>query len=65
MPAAATARPRTLIARTPQGLPRTYRLAPASRDAAYRRLAIAILRLDVDSLNRELRTMRRTLAHAA
>ena len=54
-------RQRTLIACTPHGLPRTYRLAPANRDAAYRRLAIAILRLDVDSLNRELRSARRVV----
>jgi hypothetical protein len=56
-----TARSRTVVACNPYGQPRTYRLAPASRDAAYRRLAIAILRLDAASLTGELRAARRAL----
>jgi len=61
---ASTSRRRTLIGSEPNGLPRTYRLAPASRDAAYRRLAAAILRLDVVSLSGELRAARRALHRA-
>ena len=41
------------------GQPRTYRLQPqASRDAAYRRLAVSILGLDVKTLTAELRAAR-------
>jgi hypothetical protein len=48
------------------GQPRTFRLEPvaqpaANRTAAYRRLAVAILGLDVPTLARELRTARRGL----
>src|SRR5437870_339148 len=57
---------RRVIARGPNGQPRTYRLAPATwqhtahprpgaAHAAYRRLAAAILRLDVATLADELR----------
>jgi hypothetical protein len=55
-------RPRTVIARATNGQPRTYRLAPAARDAVYRRLAIAILGLDVPTLVAELRSARRALS---
>ncbi len=49
----------TAIGHEPNGLPRTYRLEPrASTDAAYRRLAIAILGLDVATLVSELRSVR-------
>lgn len=55
-----SARARTLIARGPNGQPRTYRLAPApTQQAAYRRLALAILGLDVATLADELRAARR------
>jgi hypothetical protein len=57
-----TARARQPIALDAHGRPRTYRLAPASRHAAYRRLAIAILGLDVPALAHELRVARRALA---
>jgi hypothetical protein len=41
------------------GQPRTFRLVrEARRQAAYRRLAIAILRLDVESLTSDLRVAR-------
>jgi hypothetical protein len=55
---------RTVIGRSPNGLPRTYRLHPA-REAAYRRLATAILGLDVASLASELRAARRAVAHVS
>jgi hypothetical protein len=58
---ASRVRSRSVIGCNPDGQPRTYRLAPATRDAAYRRLATAILRLDVDSLTGELRSARRAL----
>jgi hypothetical protein len=52
-------RTRRVIARGSNGQPRTYRLAPASaQQAAYRRLAVAILHLDVASLADELRLAR-------
>lgn len=50
------------------GQPRTYRLAPSSAQApAYRRLAAAILGLDVATLAHELRSARlsATTMHAA
>ena len=49
-----------IVACFPAGRPRTFRLdRPShSRDAGYRRLASAILRLDVASLTSELRTQR-------
>ena len=50
-------RPRLVIARAAAGQPRTYRLA-ATRQNAYRRLAVAILHLDVASLADELRHTR-------
>ncbi|MBV9132711.1 MAG: hypothetical protein JO318_08425, partial [Chloroflexi bacterium] len=41
------------------GQPRTYRLAPTpAQNAAYRRLAVSILGLDVASLAGELRALR-------
>ena len=47
------------VGRQPSGQPRTYRLAPArAQHAAYRRLAVAILGLDVASLARQLRRNR-------
>jgi len=55
-------RARIAIAHSPNGQPRTFRLAPASRDAAYRRLATAILGLDVPTLASELRAARRAVA---
>ena len=56
----ANARPRKVIARGVNGQPRTYRLAPApAQHAAYRRLAVAILGLDVATLAFELRSARR------
>jgi hypothetical protein len=59
---AALSRPRTVIARGANGQPRTYRLARGARHAAYRRLAIAILGLDVPALAAELRGARRALS---
>src|SRR5947207_13733047 len=55
-------RGRTVIACNANGQPRTYRLARAAQHAAYRRLAVAILGLDVATLAHELRTV---LPHAA
>lgn len=53
-------RTRAVIGRGPAGRPRTYRLAPPrSRQAAYRRLAVAILGLDVAALAHGLRSARR------
>jgi hypothetical protein len=52
-------RPRRVIAREANGQPRTYRLAPRpAQQAAYRRLAVAILGLDVSHLAAELRAGR-------
>ena len=59
--AATASRSRVVVACNPNGQPRTYRLAPPGRDAAYRRLAIAVLRLDAASLTGELRAARRAL----
>lgn len=48
-----------VVGRLPNGQPRTYRLQPASsRQVAYRRLAIAILGLDVPTLAMQLRAAR-------
>ena len=62
-------RTRSIIARGANGQPRTYRLSPKpAQQAAYRRLALAILGLDVATLADELRAARRlahVLAHAA
>jgi hypothetical protein len=55
------ARHRSVIGRTAAGQPRTYRLAQPAREAAYRRLAIAILGLDVRTLTSELQSARRAL----
>ncbi len=63
------ARTRNVVASDAHGQPRTYRLAPdPAQQAAYRRLAVAILGLDVASLASELRPARssgRILLHAA
>jgi hypothetical protein len=60
-------RARTVIARDASGQPRTFRLVPTvKQQTAYRRLAVAIIGLDVASLAAELRFARRTaLARAA
>jgi hypothetical protein len=48
-----------VLGRSAGGQPRSYRLASASpRDAAYRRLAVAVLGLDIRTLARELRATR-------
>jgi hypothetical protein len=50
-----------VVGRQPNGQPRTYRLQPAtSPQAAYRRLAIAVLGLDVPTLATQLRAARST-----
>ena len=50
---------RLVVARGANGQPRTYRLATSSaQNNAYRRLALAILRLDVATLADQLRTGR-------
>jgi hypothetical protein len=55
-------RPRSVIARAANGQPRTYRLAPSSSPhASYRRLALAILTLDVATLAGQLRSARRAV----
>jgi hypothetical protein len=62
-------RTRVVVARAANGQPRTYRLSPRpTQQAAYRRLALAIIGLDVASLADELRAARRlapALPHAA
>jgi len=56
------ARVRRVVACGTNGQPRTYRLEPANaRQAAYRRLAVAILGLDVAILAHELRATHRHL----
>jgi hypothetical protein len=48
-----------VVARGANGQPRTYRLATSStQDTAYRRLALAILGLDVATLADQLRSAR-------
>jgi len=48
-----------VVRRQPSGQPRTYPLETlAPRQAAYRRLAVAILGLDVPTLARQLRANR-------
>lgn len=55
-------RTRRVIAYDAFGRPRTYRLAPTgSQGAAYRRLALTILGLDVPTLAGQLRSARRPL----
>jgi hypothetical protein len=65
----APARGLAIVTRSSTGQPRTLRLEPRShsRDAAYRRLMTAILRLDVATLGAELRFRRLEgkLPHAA
>jgi hypothetical protein len=57
-------RGRTIVGRSANGQPRTYRLtAPAATGAAYRRLAAAILGLDVPTLADELQSARRSVVH--
>lgn len=63
-PSPTSPRPRLVIARSANGQPRTYRLA-AARQAAYRRLAAAILRLDVATLADELRHARQPILRRA
>jgi hypothetical protein len=58
------ARTRRVIARAANGQPRTYRLA-AARQAGYRRLAVAILHLDVATLADELRHARQPILRRA
>ncbi len=54
-----------VVARSNNGLRRTYRLAVTqAQNAAYRRLAVTILGLDVASLAETLR-LQRSLAKAA
>jgi hypothetical protein len=50
----------SIVGRSANGLPRTYRRGPLNthRAAAYRRLATAILSLDVSTLTHELRSRR-------
>ena len=58
--------PLHVIARGANGLPRTYRRTPANaQQAAYRRLAVAILHLDVATLANELRRARQPLRRRA
>jgi hypothetical protein len=53
---------RAVIARDAFGQPRTYRLVPSrAQQTAYRRLALAIIGLDVASLAAELRSARRAV----
>ena len=60
----APSRTRQIVARGANGQPRTYRLLTQPADhAAYRRLAVAILGLDVATLAGELRRASQ-LAHA-
>ena len=55
-------RARSVVACDAFGQPRTYRLGPTgSQPAAYRRLALAILGLDVATLAAQLRAARRPL----
>lgn len=57
---------RIAIGRDTAGQPRTYRLSRSStRDAAYRRLAVTILGLDVATLALELRAARRARQSSA
>jgi len=58
-------RERTVVSRSANGQPRTYRLAAPASHAAYRRLTAAILGLDVATLADELRSARRSVAHLA
>jgi hypothetical protein len=51
-----------VVARGANGQPRTYRLATSStQNTAYRRLALAILGLDVATLADELRSARNSV----
>jgi hypothetical protein len=59
-------RARSVVARGANGQPRTYRLDPRpAQHAAYRRLAVAILGLDVRHLAAELRATRPEITRAA
>jgi hypothetical protein len=59
-------RSRSIVAREANGQPRTYRLAPRpAQHAAYRRLALTILGLDVEHLAAGLRVARVGPARAA
>ena len=63
----APVRRRVVVASSANGQPRTLRVVPSeSQHAAYRRLAMAILSLDVATLARELRAPRHlAVRHAA
>ena len=63
-PSPALTRSRSVIARAANGQPRTYRLTVA-RQRAYRRLAVAILHLDVASLADHLRHARQPILRRA
>jgi hypothetical protein len=61
-----TTRTLTLVASERNGQARTYRLAPtASQQTAYRRLALAIIGLDVATLGEQLRSARRSAPSAS
>lgn len=61
-PPSTTSRTRRIVAYDANGQPRTYRLAPSgSQPAAYRRLALTMLGLDVPTLAAKLRSARRPL----
>jgi hypothetical protein len=65
-PARPDVRRRGVVARDANGQPRTYRLARSTaQQAAYRRLALAILGLDVEHLAARLRATRPGRARAA
>ena len=58
-------RTRSVVACGANGQPRTYRLDPRpAQQAAYRRLAVAVLGLDVRYLAAELRTVRADITRA-
>ena len=66
MKATNTLRQLSVVGRTTSGEPRTYRLAPpAPRAVAYRRLATAILGLDISTLTVELRHARHAVQPAS
>jgi hypothetical protein len=65
-PGRSNVRPHSVLARDANGQPRTYRLARSTaQQAAYRRLVVAILGLDVQHLAAQLRSARSGLARAA
>ena len=65
-PSTSDGRRRSVLTRDANGQPRTYRLARSTaQQAAYRRLAVAILGLDVQHVAAQLRAERDGLARAA